>query len=479
MNLIKTISTIILILFMTNTILAQNDVLDRSKPPKSKPPKDVHFPDYFDTTLANGINVLVIENYKIPAVSVRLVFKNAGSYYDNGKFGLASLTADMLTKGTSARSATRVAEEIDFIGGSLTSGSDWDGSYVSLSCLKKHLDKGIDVLADVVLNPVFSEDEIKRVKEQRISSIIQNKDDAGSLSDKMFNKVLFGVSPYGSPAEGTEASVNNLTRDDFVKFYNEKYSPGNLILAFVGAISKDEALKIVNEKFSGWNKNSSVSTELNNKGNEITGTKVYIVNKPDAVQSNLRIGHTGISRNNPDFLAVTVMNTILGGYFGSRINYNLREKHGFTYGARSGFNARIFPGDFSVDADVRNNVTDSSVALVLEELNNIIAAHVTDDEIQTVKNYLTGVFPLQLETANSVATRVINLKLYSLPKNYYSTYISNINKLTKDDILDAAKKYIHPGNLLIVVSGKADEIKDKLKKFGEVNVYDADGNKME
>ncbi|MGH2575557.1 MAG: M16 family metallopeptidase, partial [Ignavibacteria bacterium] len=162
---------------MTETLISQDDVPDRSKPPKPGPPKDISFPEYFDTTASNGINVLVIENYKIPSVSVRLVFKDAGSYYDMGKYGLASLTAELLTKGTKNRSATQIAEEIDYLGASLTSGSDWDGSYVSLTTLKKHLDKAIEVLADVVLNPVFDEEEISRAKEQRISSIIQGKDE--------------------------------------------------------------------------------------------------------------------------------------------------------------------------------------------------------------------------------------------------------------------------------------------------------------
>jgi zinc protease len=465
---------------MANTLIAQDEKLDRTKPPKPGPPKDVQFPDYFDTTFANGINVLVIENSKIPAVSVRLVFKDAGSYYDNGKYGLASITAELLTKGTKNRTATQIAEEIDFLGGSLSSGSDWDGSYVSLSLLKKHLDKGIDVLADVVLNPIFSDDEISRVKEQRITSILQSKDDAGNLSEKKFYKVLFGEHPYAYPSEGTEESVKSLSKDDFESFYNNHYVPENLILAFVGDISKEEAIDIVDSHFSNWNKGSAENYDI--KLYLIDDTKqnsVYIVNKPGAVQSSLRIGHIGIERNNPDFIAVTVLNTLLGGYFGSRINYNLREKHGFTYGARSNFNPRIYPGDFSVDADVRNEVTDTSITLIIEELKRVVSEEVTDDELETVKNYLTGVFPLQLETANSVASRVINLKLYNLPKDYYNKYISSINSLTKQDILIAAKKYIHPDNLFIVASGDASAIKDKLKKFGEVQVFDADDNKLD
>ncbi len=466
---------------MTNTIIAQE--LDRSKPPKSGSPKDVHFPDYFDTTLANGINLLVIENYKIPVVSVRLVFKNAGSYIDNGKFGLASITADLLTKGTKNRSATQIAEEIDFLGANISAGCDWDGSYVSLSCLKKHLDKAIDILADVALNPVFDQEEIDRAKEQRISSIIQSKDDAGSLSDRLFNRVVFEKNPYAFPSDGTEVSIKDLTKTDIEDFYKNNYSSKNLILAFVGAISKEEAIRIVSERFSTMpHKDPPNNPGLWYAGdiiNEFSNKNVYIADKPGAVQSNLRIGHIGIARNNPDYIAVSVLNTILGGYFGSRINYNLREKHGFTYGARSGFTVRLQPGDFSVDTDVRNEVTDSAIGLIIEELNGIVSEEVTDDELQTVKNYLTGVFPLQLETANAVATRVINLKMYDLPKNYYSTYISAINKITKKDVLEAAKKYIHPENVYIVVSGDSKAIKEKMKRFGNVEVYDAEGKKTE
>lgn len=475
----KYLNFFLILLFMTNIAFAQDGILDRTKPPKPGPPKDVQFPDYYDTTLAEGVNVLVIEDKKIPAVSVRIVFRDAGSFYDNGKPGLASLTAELLTKGTKNREATQIAEEIDFIGGSLNTGSDWDGSYISLSVLKKHLAKGIEVMADVLQNPVFDEEEITRVKEQRLSTILQGKDDAGNLSDKMFNKVVFGDYPYSSPSEGTEESVAAITKEDFEKFYGNRYGLDNMIIAFVGDISVEEAMSIINSYILPWGKNRNEVTEDPWRFPEIKSTKeVFVVNKPGAVQSNLRIGHIGLARNNPDYIAVTIMNTILGGYFGSRINYNLREKHGFTYGARSGFNPRLYPGDFSVDTDVRNDVTDTSISLIIEELQRIVTEEVTDEELETVKNYMTGVFPLQLETANAVASRVINLKLYNLPKDYYNRYISSINALTKQDILDAARKYIHPDKLYVVVSGDAAAIKDKLAKFGDVKVYDADGNEI-
>jgi len=474
------INILLIILFMTNIAYAQDEILDRTKPPKPGPPKDVEFPDYFDTTLPEGVNVLVIENSKIPAVSVRIVFRDAGSFNDGNNYGLASITAELLTKGTKNREATQIAEEIDFIGGSLNAGSDWDGSYLSLSVLKKHLEKGIEVMSDVLRNPVFADDEISRVKEQRLSSILQGKDDAGNLSDKMFNKVVFGEYPYSNPAEGTEESVKNITKNDLLNFYNGHYGLDNMIIAFVGDITTEDALEIVKEYILPWAKKRELQADdLTQRLPQFNPDKnVYVVNKSGAVQSNLRVGHMGIERNNPDYIAVTIMNTILGGYFGSRINYNLREKHGFTYGARSGFNPHLFPGDFSVDTDVRNEVTDTSITLIIDELKKIISEEVTDEELETVKNYITGVFPLQLETANAVASRVINLKLYNLPKDYYSRYISSINALSKQDILDAAKKYIHPDKLHIVVSGDAAAIKDKLTKFGDVKVYDADGNEV-
>jgi zinc protease len=483
MHFSKIIFFIILSLFMSQTLKSQDGILDRTKPPKAGPPKDIEFPEYYDTTLSNGINLLVIENHKIPAVSVRLVFKNAGSFQDGSKYGSASITAELLTKGTKTRSAIQIAEEIDFLGASLSSGSDWDGSYISLSVLKKFLNEAAEVLADVVLNPVFDEEEISRVREQRIASILQGKDDANILSDRMFNKVVFENTPYSNPHEGTEESIKSITKKDLNDFYTGHYKPSNLILAFVGAISPEEALQIVNDKFGAWKNNGLIKAKTDNQNNTVNKSFsenfIYIVDKPGAVQSNLRIGHIGIERNNPDFTAVTVMNTILGGYFGSRINLNLREKHGFTYGARSGFNARILPGDFSVDTDVRNEVTDTSIKLIVDELKRIISEEVTDEEMQTVKNYLTGLFPLQLETANAVATRVINLNLYNLPKDYYSTYISALNKLTKKDILNAAKKYIHPENLYIVVSGSAEAIKEKLETIKSVKVFDADGNQIQ
>lgn len=464
---------------MTYNISTQ-EVLDRTKPPKAGPPKDVVFPKFFDTTISNGINLIVITNNKIPAVSVRLVFRESGSYYDKEKYGISSITAELLTKGTKNRSAEQIAEEMDFIGGIISSDSDWDGSYISLSVLKKHFNKAIEILSDIVINPIFAEEEISRIKEQRISSLIQNKSNPDYLTDRMFAKAVFGNHPYAYPIEGTEESIRNLTRDDLLGFYKKHYSSDKLILAFVGDITREEAIYVTEKYFSGLPTTQKSEEEI--KVYIIDDTKpnrVYIINKPEAVQSNIKIGHTGVKRNNPDYIKIMVMNTILGGYFGSRINYLLREKHGFTYGAGSSFDPRIYPGDFSVSADVRTEVTDTSISLIISELRRIREETVSEEELSRVKNYLTGVFPLNLETSNNVASRVIGMKLYNLPDDYYNKYISEIMSVTTKDVMETAKKYIRPENLSIVVTGKADELKNILSKFGNTKVYDEDMKPLE
>lgn len=452
----------------------KSTILDRTKPPTADAPKDVNFPDFFEKKLDNGITLIVIENYKIPAVTVRLVFKDAGSFYDIDKPGLSSLTSELLPKGTERRTATQIAEEVDYLGASINSGSDWDGSYITLTTLRKHMDAAIEVLSDVVINPSFLNDEIERIKDQRISYILQGKDEPSILSDKMFNKIVFKNTPYENPIDGTEKSVKNINKVDLENHYLTHFTPDKLIIAFVGAITPDEATEIVTAKFHKWRVKKSDYNTLQPDYCFANYKKICIVNKTDAVQSNIRIGHLGLKRNNPDFLGVSVLNMILGGFFGSRINLNLREKHGFTYGARSYFNARLHQGEFSVETDVRNEVTLQAIQEIENEISNLVTEYTSDDELTGVKNYMTGIFPLQLETANAIASRVINIKLYDLPYNFYNTYVSNIIKCTTEDIKTLAKKYLYPEKLVCVISGNSKEIRNRISKYREVEVYDSD-----
>lgn len=444
-------------------------ILDRSKPPKSGKPKDVNFPGFFETTLENGISLVVIEDRKLPLVTSRFIFKT-GSYADHlwGKKyeGLSSITSELLTKGTGKLTASEIADETDYFGASLSSGCDYDATYISTYSLKKYFDKVFEIAADVILNPSFPESELKRIKEQRINSLLSMSDDGEYLADKIFRAEVYKNSPYALQSEGSKESVKNITTDLSKEFYKKYFRPDNLIIAMVGDISPDEAiLKISSElKFDvkSNTRNPKITGPKINKGN-----KVFLYDKKGAVQSSIKMGHLGIQRSNPDFITLNVMNTLLGGYFTSRINKNLREEKGYTYGSRSSFGCQKYSGDFSVSTEVKNEVTADTIKEVLKEINILKKEPVGKTELKNVKNYITGIFPLQLETPNAIAQKVLSLKLNDMPSDYYNKFIKEINAVTSEQIMEAANKYLHPDDMIISVSGNVNEIKESMKQFGK------------
>lgn len=451
--------------------ISNAEKLDRSVPPKPGKPKDLNFPKFFETKTSNGITVLVIEDKRLPLVTSRFVFKSGSylDYFNEKKSGLASLMSELLTKGTPSRVATQIAEEVDYIGASLSSGSDYDATYVSSYSLKKYFDIIFDIMCDIILNPVFAEEEISRLKEQRLNSLLSMIDDGDYVSDKIFRRIVFKDTPYAYPGEGSKDSIERINRDDILSLYKKIFVPENLIAAFVGDITPDEALAKMDEKFSTWTKSEMSETKIL-EANETGKTKVYLSEKKEAVQSSLKVGHLGIKRNNPDFIPVFTMNMILGGYFTSRINKNLREDNGYTYGARSHFSAYKHSGDFSVSTEVKNEITADTLKEIFKEIRDMKENFITDSELQSVKSYISGNFPLQLETPNAIASKVINLKLHGLEDDYYNTYIRKVNEFTKKDIKDTAEKYLHPDNLIISIAGNTNKIIDDMKQFGEVEV---------
>jgi predicted Zn-dependent peptidase len=314
------------------------------------------------------------------------------------------------------------------------------------------------------------------------------KADPGYLADTCFAAVVFGDHPYGKPHGGTEESIGTIKRIDLQNFHANFYVPENSFIVFAGDATPKEAERYIGKYFSKWKGSPSESPRRSDgtgKGFFVppvsTGNRkrrVVVVDKPAAVQSAVRIGGIGISRSNPDYIKAVVMNTLLGGYFSSRINQNLREVHGYTYGGRTTFDARALPGPFEVSADVRNEVTSETVSEILRELNKLCSTMPTKEELTMVKNYLIGLFPIQLESPQQVASRVIAIELYHLPKSYYNRYRENISKVTPRDIRVTAKKYIRAERFCIVLSGNSNEIKDKLDQFGKVEILDAEGNRI-
>ncbi|MFQ6032223.1 MAG: M16 family metallopeptidase, partial [Candidatus Zixiibacteriota bacterium] len=432
--------------------------------------QEIKLPDIKKETLANGLKVIVIEHHELPVVAFRLVLKSGSAFDPPGKAGLANLTAGLLRKGTETKDATQIAEEIDFVGGSLGAGANWDATFASCRVLNKYFDAGLDLLADIILNPTFNEDEIERLRKQTIAGIMQDKDDPGSVAEENFRAFVFGEHPYGQPLEGTEHSVPSITRDDIVNFYKTYYVPNNAVLAVVGDIKTDDVLKKVKSKFGSWERKEFVTPDLAQPP-EIKGFQILLVDKPDLTQSYIKIGHLGIERKSPDYFPVRVMNYILGGGgYASRLVDEVRDKRGLTYDIRSIFDPYRLKGAFEVSTFTRIDSTLGAVQAILKQIERMRAEKVSEKELSETKSFYNGYFPLQFETPEQIATQILNVELYDLGEDYIKNFRKNISAVTTDDILRVAQKYLDPDNIKLVVVSKAEELKTELESLGEVEV---------
>lgn len=447
-------------------------MLDRTKPPAPGPEPKATFPPYTSRTLSSGLKVLVVENPKLPLVTISIVMK-AGSALDGDMPGVADMTATLLMKGTTTRTATHIAEETDFLGASLSTGAGWDASSISASMLTKHLDTVLGMVADVLLNPTFPEDELKRQQTLHIAELKQMKADGSYLAGTRAAQVLYPGHPYGRVV--TETSVAAITRDRCVAYHKAHYNPSNAFVVVAGDITADDIAARLEKLLAAWKPSENPRPAMP-AAPPVAKTGVYIVEKPGAVQSSLRVVHEGVTRNNPDFLALDALNTMLGGYFNSRLNATLREARGYTYGVSSRFDARVWGGHFTIGCDVRTAVTDSAITDILNELKKMVNEPIPEDELAMMKNYVAGRFPLTIETPQQVASQLQNIELYGLPRDYYETLGRNVRALTAPQLHVLAQKYLHPDRIAIVVAGNAKSIRAKLEQFGPVQVFDADGN---
>jgi zinc protease len=432
--------------------------------------QEIQLPPIEKTTLDNGLKVIVIEHHELPIVAFRLVLKSGSAYDPPGKAGLADLTAGLLRKGTQTRTATQIAEEIDFVGGDLGAGSGRDATYATCQVLKKHFDVGLDLLSDIILNPTFKDDEIERLRKQTIAGIKQQKDDPEAVADEKFREFLFGDHPYGQPSEGTETSVAALTRDDIVNFHKDYYVPNNAILAVVGDVTSGEVINKVKEKFSRW-KGAEVVTPNYAAPPDIKGYQILLVDKPDLTQTYIRVGHLGVDRSNPDYFAVRLMNYILGGGgFSSRMMDEIRSNRGLTYGIYCSFDFNKLKGAYTINTFTRNDSTAAAIKAIIEQMEKIRSGGVTDKELEDTKSFYTGYFPLQFETPGQIASQILDVELYDLGEDYIKDFRKNINAVSKEDIQRVAQKYLDPKNLKLVVVSKAEQVKASLEPLGEVKV---------
>ncbi len=457
------------------TKTAQKTSPDRSIKPQPGPAPVINIGKYESFELENGLKVFVVENKKIPRVSYSLIIDYVP--FAEGKLaGLADFTGQMLRKGTKTLGKDQLDEEIDFIGASLSTSA----SGIYASSLKKHNTRLLELMSDVLLNPAFTSEELEKIRTQTISGLESQKNEPSAISERVGKLLTYGAEhPYGESM--TENSVRNITVEQCKEFYQGFFRPQIAYLAIVGDITTAEAKELIGKYFSKWEKKEVAS--IPSPKPEMPANKVVaIVDRPDAVQSTLSLSYpVDFKPGNPDAIKARVTNTILGG--GTfRLYNNLRESKAYTYGAYSRLNADKLAGKFEVSTEIRNSVTDSAINEILFEMNRLREEKVPQEELDLVKNYLTGAFALSLEEPQTVANFAINTARYGLSADYYVNYLKNLAAVNVEDVQEMAVKYIKPDNAYILAVGKASEIAGKLEKFTNgqpIRYFDFDGKEFD
>lgn len=440
--------------------------------PPLAPPHPFAFPKVATKTFDNGLRVFVASDPDLaqaqPSVSIELLIPGAGTAADPpGKPGVAAMTASLLTEGTDRRTAQEIAGAIDFVGGSLTADASEDCTTVQATVVKKDFDEAMDLLSDVTLHAKFSAPELERRRQETLSDLSMSYDDAEYLASAAFRRVVFGGNPYGLPGEGTPETVSGLTRGDIVAFREAHYLPKGALLAFAGDITPEEAFAATEKYLGAWTAPDApaASATAGSDAPRPTGLRIFLVDKPDAVQTQIRVGRPGIARGNPDYLALQVANQIFGGSYNARLSTAVRLNKGLTYDATSGFPSYRTAGDFDVNTSTRTEKTVPATQLVLDEIRKMSSGDVTPDELDVARDYLAGVFPLHAETTSDVADRVLGAAFYGLPADYLDTYQQRIRAITADDVKRVAQKYFDPQDLDVVFVGNVAGLRDAIAKL--------------
>lgn len=439
--------------------------IDRTKYPEPTQAPQLNIGDAETFILPNGLKVFVVENHKLPRVTFSLVLDRS-PVLEGDKAGLTSLVGEVLMGGTQSRSKDQIDEEIDMIGGNIS----FSATSASASSLTKYQDKLLTLFSDILLHPSFPQEELDKLKKQAISGIASDKDDPNAISSKVSNVVLYGKDhPYGEFE--TEKTVSNVQLQDIKSYYDTYFKPNIGYLAIVGDITKKEAEKLCHQHFGAWQK-GDVKQIAWTVPVAPQQTNVVLVDRPSSVQSVVNITYPLLlKQNDPDAIAVQLLNNILGGGSAGRLFLNLRESKGYTYGAQSSIAPDKIVGNFSANASVRTEVTDSSVFQFLHELKRLDGKTITEEELASSKAILSGSFGRSLEQPATIARFALNTELYDLPKDYYKNYLKNLDAVTVAQLNDLAPKYIKPNNAYIVVVGNTDAFKDHLKQFGQIQYY--------
>jgi predicted Zn-dependent peptidase len=449
---------------------------DRTKPPALGTLGQLTLPPVTRRQLDNGLEILVVEHHELPVVDMILVVKTGGEGDPANKPGVATLASSMLDEGAGRRTSLDIADQEAFLGVQIGTGSGWDQSTVSLHAPVAVLDSAMALFADIALRPTFPVSDLERLRKERLTELLQLKDRAPQIADRAYASILYGERhPYGRPLTGTEASTRAITRADVQRFYQTYYRPNNATLVVVGDVTADDVERRVRTLFGSWARGNVPATQFTEPPAGLA-TAIYLIDKPGAPQSSVRIGSIGVPRSTDDYFAILVMNTILGGAFTSRLNNNLRETHGYTYGAGSGFSMRRAAGPFTARAEVVGAKSDSSLIEFMKELRAIREA-VPETELEKAKRYLQLQLPGEFETTGDIAGQLIPVVVYGLPLDYYNSYVQRIEEVTVADVQRVAERYVDPSKLAVVIVGDRKAIEPGLRalNIGELSIRDITG----
>ena len=457
-------------------VVASAQAPDRGTPPQPSAAPTLRLPAIQKRQLANGIPVWIVELHEVPVAQVNLIAFSGSSDDPSGKFGLTNLTTAMLEEGAGGRSALQVADDVDFLGADLSTGATFDSSAVRLHVPVARLADALPIMADVAGRPTFPQEELDRLRQQRLTALLQARDDPASIAPQAFARVLYGPTHrYGTATGGTADTIKAFTAADLRARYAAIFRPNNSALLVVGDVVPDRVLALLESSFGQWTAPGTATTTSLPAVPERTKREVYVVDKPGAPQTQVRIGAVGVSRSTADYFPIQVMNTILGGSFASRLNMNLREKNGYTYGATSGFDMRISAGPFVAAAGVQTDKTSESLKEFFNELNGILQT-VPPDELSRAKNYVALRYPSGFETTSDISRRLEEALIYHLPEDYFSKYVQNIQAVTAADVQRVARKFIQPTRFAVVVVGDRKVIEPGIKaiNLGPINAVSVD-----
>ena len=434
------------------------------RPPQPLAAREILFPPYEVRSLANGMQVVAVLQHEQPVVSMRLMVRAGAAQDPAGKTGVASLAAMLLDQGTTSRTAEQIADQIDTIGGALGTGSGADLTFINAIAMKDSFGPVMELLADVARNPVFAAEEIDRQKQQVESALRVSGEDPDYVASVVFDRLVYGFHPYGLPDSGTPETLARITRDDLQAYHRRHFVPNNAILAVVGDVTSEEAFATAERVFGRWPRAEVPATASMEP--PPSARRIVIIDKPDAVQTEIRVGMLAIPRKHPDYLAWNLAGKILGGEGANRLYNVLRSERGLTYGASAETAARKQAGDIVAETDTRTETTGEVLRLMLEEFTRLQAQRPYERELSGAQAYLAGSFPLTIETPDDIATEVLNVLFYELPVAEIGTFPKRVQAVTPDEILRVAQRYVLPDRLSIVLVGNASGFVRQLRAAG-------------